>query len=447
MFASLRNKLSNVFDHLKNRGVLKEEDIDSALREIRISLIEADVALPVTKRFIADVKEQIIGQKVIKNLNPIHMIIKIIKDELVKILGEKTELNTKAKSPFSYLILGLQGAGKTTTSAKIGYFLKKQKRIPLLVSLDIYRPAAKKQLEIMAQKADLLSLDIIENEAIKDTINRAKNTAKKLNVDVIIYDTAGRLHIDEAMTKELQDINELTSPLEKILVADGLMGQDALNIAQSFNESVGLTGCVLTRLDGDGRYGAAFSIREVTKCPIKFLGVGEKIDQLDLFDPERIANLILDKGDIIALATKAMDSFQEDEMMKMAKSVEKGQFNLNDMVMCLESMGKMGGVSQIFGLLPGFGKIKEQMKTKGMDENKANNLMDHQLAIIYSMTKKERLNPKILNASRKKRIAKGCGQNVESINKLLKNFLQIQQVMKSIKGKGMMKMLSMFSKK
>jgi signal recognition particle subunit SRP54 len=446
MFSSLRSNLSTIFDKLKRKGVLSELDVQSALREIRIALLEADVALPVVKELVENIKTNAIGQNIIKSIQPTQMVIKIVHDELIKMLGEAQEINVAGRSPFSYLVAGLQGSGKTTTTIKIALYLKKMKKNPLLVSLDIYRPAAQLQLEILAQKAHLPSLPIVEDEKPLEIIKRAMAFAKKSDIDVILFDTAGRLHVDDVLMDELKMIEKATNPLETFLVADSLMGQDAIRMAQSFHEQIKLTSIVLTRLDGDGRGGAALSITHVTKCPIKFLGVGEKIGDLDVFDPKRIADQILDQGDIVGLVQKAAQLVDQDGMEKMAKQMERGKFTLNDMVMCIESMNKMGGIAGILNVLPGAGKIKEQMQSKGMDEKTSEKIIKKQLALVSSMTPKERLDPKILNASRRKRIASGAGQSVEDVNRLIKQFQQMQTAMKHFGGKNLLRMSRFFKK-
>lgn len=434
MYQSLSDRLSGVFNKLRGRGVLSEEDVNNAMREIRIALLEADVSLPVVKDFIENTKAKAIGQELVKSINPAQMVVKIVHEQLISALGNEPEpINLAANSPMAILMLGLQGSGKTTSSAKLAKLLSsKFKKNVLLASLDIYRPAAQLQLENLAKSISIQSLNIIEGEKPLEITKRAFDVAKKSNIDVIILDTAGRLHIDDNLIDELQQIKSLSNPVESFLVADSLTGQDAVNIAKSFHEKVGITGIVLTRADGDSRGGAALSMRQVTGKPIKFLGMGEKPDQLEIFDPHRIASRILDMGDIVALVERAASLERQEDQEKLAKKLEKGHFDLNDMAKQLQSMQKMGGISSMLGFLPGIGKIKDKLDQAGLDDR----LVRRQVGIIMSMTKQERRNPKLLNGSRRKRIANGSGVQVMEVNRLLKQFEQMQTMFKRMGKMG-----------
>ncbi|MBI1954273.1 MAG: signal recognition particle protein [Proteobacteria bacterium] len=434
MFQNLSKRLSSVFDKLRGRGVITEEDLNAALREIRIALLEGDVALPVVKTFIEQVKEKALGQHVIKggSVSVTHeqMIVKIVHDHLVEILGKETVgLNFNTPSPAVIMLVGLQGSGKTTSTGKLAKFIQeKYHKKVLMASLDIYRPAAQEQLAILGEKLNLSTLDIIAQQKPLGITERALQKAKKQGFDVLLLDTAGRLHIDEALMDELKRVKQIAQPIETLLVADSMTGQDAVNIAKTFHEQVGLTGIVLTRVDGDARGGAALSMRFITGCPIKFMGVGEKLNQLEVFQPDRIANRILDMGDIVGFVEKAAEIVQDEQAQKTVERMQKGVFTLEDMALQLQQMMKMGGVSSILTFLPGLGQLKDKISQSGLDDK----LIKHQLAIIQSMTKKERRNPSILNASRRRRIALGCGQTVAHVNKLLKQFEQMQQVMKKM---------------
>ncbi len=430
MFATLSNKFSNIISSLNGRAIISEEDLNSTFRDIRIALLEADVALPVVKEFIKNIKEKIIGQNILKNIKPDQMIIKLVNDQLVEVLGSsKTEINIDVKSPAVILFCGLQGSGKTTSAAKIAKILKnKKKKKILMVSADIYRPAAQEQLEILSKQ---IQVDFIKNNSLKDIkkiITNATNKAKSEFYDVLIIDTAGRQVIDQAMMNELKIITDLSSPSEKLLVADSLTGQDAANIAIKFNESIDITGIMLTRIDGDGKGGAALSIKSTTGSPIKYLGTGEKIDQIEEFYPERIANRILGMGDIITLVEKASENIQKDELEKLADNFKKGKFDFSDFAKQLKQMKKMGGVDGILSMLPGISKAQKMMAANNINDD----LIIKQLAIINSMTKKEKTNPDLIKASRKKRIANGSGTKIQEINKLLKQFMQSKKIMKKM---------------
>ncbi len=434
MYKSLSERLSGIFDRLKGRGILSEEHVNTAMREIRIALLEADVALPVVKEFIEEAKAKAIGQELIKSINPAQMVIKIVNDQLVQALGGEPEpLNLNAPSPMVMLMVGLQGSGKTTSSAKLAKLINTRfRKNVLLASLDIYRPAAQLQLENLAKQMGIASLPIVEGEKPQEITKRAIAAAKVQNIDVIILDTAGRLHIDDELMDEVKQIKSISNPIETFLVADSLTGQDAVNIAKNFHEIVGVTGIILTRADGDARGGAALSMRHITGQPIKFLGMGEKVDQLEIFDPHRVASRILDMGDIVALVERAAALSDGEDQEKLAKKLEKGHFDLNDMAKQIEGMQKMGGLSSMLGFLPGIGKIKDKLEGAGVDDS----LVRRQLAIIRSMTKLERRNPNVLNGSRRKRIANGSGVLVMDVNRLLKQFEQMQKMFKQMGKMG-----------
>ena len=427
MFDTLTQRLTAVFDKLKGRGLLSEEDVTAAMRDIRIALLEADVALPVVKQFVEDVRQKAIGKDVLHSISPGQMVVKIVHDHLMETLGDQAPLNLNAPSPFSMLMVGLQGSGKTTSTAKLALHLQeKEHKKVLMVSLDVYRPAAQHQLEILGQSLGIATLPIVDGQQPLDITQRALTEAKKLGVDVILFDTAGRLHIDDTLMNEVAAVQKLINPLETLLVADAMTGQDAVRIASGFHERLTLTGVILTRVDGDSRGGAALSIRAVTQCPIKFIGIGEKPLAFEVFDPRRIADRILDMGDIVKLVERAQEVLQDEDAEKLAKKFEKGHFDLDDMAKHLEQMLKMGGVSGLLSYLPGIGKIKDQLQDAGVDDK----LVRRQIAVIRSMTKKERKQPAVLNASRRKRIAAGCGQQVSDVNKLVKQFEQMQTMMK-----------------
>ena len=434
MFETLNERLEKIVSSIRGKAVISESDLDTTMREIRISLLEADVALSVVKSFVDNIKSNILGKEVLKSIKPDQMIIKLVQDELIKILGDNNEpLNIQKNSLTKILFCGLQGSGKTTTVAKIANDIKKNtKKKILLVSVDIYRPAAQEQLKILANQIDVNFYDSQSSKSVNDIISDSLNFAEKNLVDIILLDTAGRQVIDEGMMKELKDINNLFNPNETLLVADSLTGQDAANIAKSFSDTVNITGSILTRIDGDGRGGAALSIKSITGAPIKFIGTGEKIDQLEAFYPERIANRILGMGDIVSLVEKASENIDQQEAEILAKKMAKGNFDLEDFAKQLKQMGKMGGVSGIMSMLPGISKAQ-----KLMAENKiSDDMIKHQIAIINSMTKKEKSNPDLIKASRKIRISKGSGTRVQDVNKLLKQFLQSQKMMKKMKSMG-----------
>ena len=443
MFDALSEKLSAAFSKITSRGVLNEKDIDEAMREIRVALLEADVSLPVVKTFIAQVKEQALGEKVVKSIQPGQMVIKIVHDELVKLLGStSSELNFNAVPPVCILMVGLQGSGKTTTSAKIANRLKNKKKV-LLVSLDIYRPAAQEQLAQLASQIGVDALPIIKGEKPSETTKRAISEGKKGGYDVIIIlDSAGRLHIDDDLMQEVIEVKKIASPTETLLVADAMIGQDSCTVAKEFNEKVGISGIVLTRIDGSARAGAALSMKMVADVPIKFLGTGEKIAEFEEFHPDRLAGRILGQGDVVSLVEKAIENVDKDEAEKMAKKMMKGKFDLEDMLSQLRQVQKLGSMGSLLGLIPGLSKFKTQIEQAGIGDN----LIKRQEAIILSMTKSERRNPDLIKASRKKRIALGAGVEVHEVNKLLKSYEQMSTMMKrmgkmgglgSLMGKGM----------
>ncbi|HEC00293.1 MAG TPA: signal recognition particle protein [Sphingomonadales bacterium] len=439
MFDSLSDKLGGIFDKLKGRGALKEADVTAAMREVRIALLEADVALSVVKDFIAKVTERAIGHEVMKSVSPGQQVVKIVNDHLVDMLGSETVgISLAAVAPVPILMVGLQGSGKTTTAAKIAKRLtEKENKKVMMASLDIYRPAAMEQLKILGEQIGVATLPIIEGQMPVDIAKRAMTAAKLQGMDVVLLDTAGRLHIDQTLMAEVIGVKGATSPHETLLVVDSLTGQDAVNVAQQFSDQIGITGVVLTRMDGDGRGGAALSMRAVTGQPIKLVGVGEKLDDLEEFHPERVASRILGMGDVVSLVEKAAETIEAEDAEKMIKKMKKGQFDFDDLRSQLRQMKKLGGMSSILGMLPGIGKMQKQMASAKIDDN----LLKRQEAIINSMTPKERTFPKVLNASRKKRIAAGSGVTVQDVNKLIKMQKQMAGMMKKMgkmgKGGGM----------
>ena len=439
MFASLSNRLGDVFSNLKRRGTLTEADIDTAMREVRIALLEADVALPVVKQFITSLKEKAIGTEVVKSISPAQMVIKLVNDHLAELLGNETSpINLNGVPPVVIMMAGLQGSGKTTSSGKLALRLKtKHAKKVMVASLDVYRPAAQEQLAVVARQAGVDSLPIVEQERPLTITERALKEARLGGYDILILDTAGRLHVDDTLMEELRAVKQMAQPLETLLVADSLTGQDAVNIAVQFNEKIGITGIILTRLDGDGRGGAALSMRQVTGQPIKFAGVGEKITEFEEFHPKRIASRILDMGDVVSLVEKAAENVSQEDAEKMAKRLEQGKFDFNDLLDQLRNMKKMGGISSMMGMLPGIGKLKDKIENANLDET----MLAKQEAIILSMTLKERQFPKLLNASRKIRIAKGSGTTVQDINRLYKQFQQMEDMMKKVRKMGKKGML------
>ena len=431
MFDTLSSRLGDVFDRLTRRGALTEADVAAAMREVRVALLEADVALPVVKDFIDRVKERAIGAEVVKSVTPGQQVIKIVNDELIEMLGsDAAELNLAAEPPAAILMVGLQGSGKTTSSAKIGRHLQRQhKKRVLLASLDTRRPAAMEQLAVLGEQAEVATLPIVAGEDAVKITKRAMTAGRKEGFDIVVLDTAGRLHVDDELMAEVEAVRDAAKPVETLLVADSLTGQDAVNVATSFKERVDVTGIVLTRVDGDGRGGAALSMRAVTGCPIKLIGVGETLDALEPFHPERIAGRILGMGDVVSLVEKAQATMDMEEAEKLAKKVKKGKgFDLNDMGTQLTQMRKMGGMDGLMGMLPGVGKVKKQLAQANIDDK----TISHLQAIISSMTPAERANPKLLNGSRKRRIAAGSGTSVQEINRLLKQFKQMNLMMKRV---------------
>ena len=430
MFENLTNKLESIFSKLKNAPSLTEEQVDSGLKEIRLALLEADVALPVTKEFIANVKPKAIGQEIIKSTSAGQMIVKIVYDELVNILGSKNEeLNFKAVPPVSLLLVGLQGSGKTTSAAKLAKNIETNyKKKVMVVSLDVYRPAAQEQLKLLAETNGIHCLPIVDKQQPIDITKRALNAASLNGSDVIIFDTAGRTQIDLSMMSEIKQIKNITKPAETILVADSLTGQIAVNVAKEFDTAVNLSGIILTRVDGDARGGAALSMKQVTGKPIKFIGVGEKITDLELFHPDRLANRILGMGDVVTLVEKAQQDLSEEKIKKTEDELKKGIFTMDSYLSQLRQMKKMGGMESVMSMLPGVNKMKAKMDQANIDEK----MLVENEAIILSMTKNERENPKIIGGSRRKRISKGAGVDVSKINKLLKQFKMMSDMMKKM---------------
>ena len=437
MFENLSERLGGVFDRLTKQGALSEDDVKTALREVRVALLEADVSLPVARQFIKAVEKKATGAAVTKSVTPGQQVVKIVHDELIEVLrGEGEPGSLKIDSPPApILMVGLQGGGKTTTTAKLAKRLKERdsKKV-LMASLDVNRPAAMEQLAILGQQIGVDTLPIVKGEDPVAIAKRAKTQAGLGGYDVYMLDTAGRLSIDEELMAQVEAVRDVANPRETILVVDGLTGQDAVHTAQNFDDRIGISGVVLTRMDGDGRGGAALSMRAVTGKPIKFVGLGEKMDALETFEPDRIAGRILGMGDIVALVEKAQQTLEAEQAERMMKRFQKGQFNMNDLRMQLEQMIKMGGMEGMMSMMPGMGKMAKQMDDAGLDDR----ILRQQIALINSMTKKERANPQILQASRKKRIAAGSGMEVSDLNKLLKMQRQMSDMMKKMgkMGKG-----------
>lgn len=430
MFDSITKNFGGIIDKLRGKRYISEDDFNQALREIRIAMIEADVSLPIIKQFIKNIKDKVVGEEIIKKVSSGQMVVKIINDELLKLLGEGScEVNLDANKPLFIMIAGLQGTGKTTSAVKLAKRLKdKYSKKVLLVSLDVYRPAAKKQLEVLANNGNVESLSIIENEKPLEIAKRAKKYIQDKDYDVVIFDTAGRLAIDETLMTELEELVEYIVPQEKLLVADSLMGQDAVNVANEFNDRIGITGIILTRIDGGGRAGSALSMKIATGCPIKYMSSGEKLDAFDEFHPERIASKILDMGDIVSFVEKAQEVVDEEEAEKLEKRIKKGEFDLDDFLSQLRNLKKLGGIGSMLSFLPGASKLKDFMQNKGFDDN----LLKKQESIIYSMTKLERSKPEILNSSRKFRIARGSGTSIQEVNSLLKKFKEIKRTIEIV---------------
>ncbi len=436
MFENLTNKFEEIFSSLKKAPSLDENQVDEGLRSIRQALLEADVSLTVAKEFIDKVKPKVLGQEIIRSTSPGQMVVKIVYDELVNLLGESNaEINLNAVPPVTIMLVGLQGSGKTTTTAKLAKFLEnnKKKKI-MMVSLDVYRPAAQEQLKTLGEQNNILTLPIIQGQLPADICSRALSAAKLNGADIILFDTAGRTQIDLQMMSEIKEIEKTIKPSEVILVADSLTGQVAAEVAKEFKNTVNVSGIILTRADGDGRGGAALSMKFVSQVPIKFLGIGEKIENFEVFHPDRIANRILGMGDIVSLVEKASQDLGEENIKKAEENLKKGKFSMEDYLTQLRQMKKMGGIEGLMSFMPGVSKIKSQMDKAGIDEK----IITHNEAIILSMTKKERENPKIINGSRRKRIANGSGTDVATINKLLKQFKMTSEMMKKM-SKGNLK--------
>lgn len=437
MFETLGDRLSGIFDKLTGRGSLSEADVDGAMREVRRALIEADVALDVVKSFTEAVRARAVGQEVIRSVKPGQMVVKIVHDTLVDTLGaDEGGINLRAAAPVPVMMVGLQGSGKTTTTAKIAKRLKeREKKRVLMASLDTRRPAAQEQLAILGQQIGVDTLDIVEGQDPVAIARRAMEQARRGSYDVVILDTAGRLHVDAELMAENAAVRDVAAPHETLLVADALTGQDAVNLAKSFNEQLGITGIVLTRVDGDGRGGAALSMRAVTGKPIRLIGTGEKLDGLEDFHPGRIASRILGMGDVVSLVEKASETIDHEKARQIAARMKKGTFGLEDMAEQLRQVQRMGGLGGLMGMLPGIAKMKKQIGEANVD----NRIIGRQIAIISSMTPFEKANPKVMNASRKKRVAAGSGTKVEDINKLLKMHLQMADMMKMLgRNPGMM---------
>jgi signal recognition particle subunit SRP54 len=442
MFEALNERLTGVFDRITGRGALSEKDVAEAMREVRVALLEADVALPVVKDFIAFATERATGEEVIRSVKPADQVVKIVYDGLIEMLGgeEPVPLNTNANPPAVVLMAGLQGSGKTTTSAKLALRLTKfDRKKVMMASLDTRRPAAMEQLATLGKQIDVATLPIVAGESAVQITRRALQSAKLQGFDVLILDTAGRITLDEGLMNEVAEVADIAKPVETLLVADSLTGQDAVRTAKAFHERLPLTGLVLTRADGDGRGGAMLSMRAVTGLPIKYLGAGEKVDALDVFDARRVAGRILGQGDIVALVEKAAQDLDQAKAEKMARKLAKGQFDLDDLAGQLQQMKRMGGLQGIMGMLPGVAKMKGQMAESGIDDR----MILRQEAIISSMTKAERKKPDLLNASRKKRIAAGAGVEVQDVNRVLKQHRQMADVVKSMARGGPKKMQQM----
>ena len=440
MFDSLSGRLGEVLDSLTRRGALSEKDVEAALRDVRVALLEADVALPVVRDFIKKVKADAVGEKVLKSVTPGQMVIKVVHEALVEMLGaDDAALQMPINPPSAILMVGLQGSGKTTTSAKIGrYIADKENKKVLMASLDVARPAAQEQLKVLGEQVDIATLPVIEGQQPLEITKRAMQAGRFGGYDVVILDTAGRLAVDEALMAEVAAIHRESKPLETLLVADAMTGQDAVNTAEQFHNRLNLTGIVLTRIDGDARGGAALSMRAVTGCPIKLIGTGEKLDALEAFHPDRIAGRILGMGDVVSLVEKASEIVDAEQAEKLAAKLKKGQMDFNDLADQLRQVTNMGGLSGVMGMLPGMGKMQKQMAEAHVDEG----MVRRQEAIILSMTPDERMRPKLIQASRKRRIATGSGTSVQDINKLVKQLTTMNKMMKKMGKmgqKGMMR--------
>ncbi|PZU18382.1 MAG: signal recognition particle protein [Citromicrobium sp.] len=438
MFDSLSDRLGGVFDRLRGRGALSEQDVRDAMREVRVALLEADVALPVVRRFIDNITEKAVGQEVLRSVTPGQQVVKIVSDELTEMLGgdDQPGLTLDARPPVVIMMVGLQGSGKTTTTAKLARFIReKHGKKALMASLDVNRPAAQEQLAVLGTQVEVATLPIIVGQQPVDIARRAVESARLQAVDVLLLDTAGRLHVDDALMAEMKAVAAIAQPVETLLVVDSLTGQDAVNVAQSFAGEVDLTGVVLTRMDGDARGGAALSMRHVTGKPIKFAGTGEKLDALEAFNPSRVAGRILGMGDVVSLVERAASVVKEEEAEALAKRMAKGQFDLNDLRTQLRQMTQMGGLGMLAGMLPGMKKAKAAMAESGVDDR----LLLRMDAIIGSMTPAERARPELLNAKRKRRVAAGSGTDVQDVNRLLKMHQEMSRAMKQIRKMGGLK--------
>ena len=447
MFDSLSDRLGGVFDRLRGRGALTEADVRAAMREVRVALLEADVALPVARDFVDKITEQAVGQQVLRSITPGQQVVKIVHDGLVEMLGaDESELNLGGTPPAVVMMVGLQGSGKTTTTAKIAKRLSsgqggRDRKKVLMASLDVNRPAAQEQLAILGEQTEVATLPVVQGQQPVDIARRAIQAAKLQGFDVLMLDTAGRLHVDQGLMDEMKAVADIAKPQEILLVVDSLTGQDAVNVARAFSDQVPLTGIVLTRMDGDARGGAALSMRAVTGKPIKFAGTGEKLDAIEGFHPSRVAGRILGMGDVVSLVERAAESIQQEDAERMAQRLAKGQFDMNDLRGQLQQMKKMGGIGALAGMIPGMKKAQAAMSQSGMDDR----ILLRMDAIITSMTPKERTKPELLNAKRKIRVANGSGTTVQDVNKLIKMHQEMATAMKRIKKmgglKGMMAML------
>ena len=433
MFENLSNRLQDVFSSLKKTGSIDETALDLAMRDIRRALLEADVSLEVVKKFISEVKQKALGQEIIQSISPSQMIIKLVNDELINILGNDTAtINIEGKKPASLMLVGLQGSGKTTSIAKLAKFIKsKYNKNILLVSLDVNRPAAFEQLQKLAHDIDIEILPKVENQSPENIAKRAIAAAEINDIDLILFDTAGRTSIDDNLMQELKELESILEPIETLLILDSMTGQDAINVAKNFSDKIKLTGSILTRVDGDARGGAALSLKMTTGCPIKFIGNGEKIDDIEIFHPDRIAHRILDMGDVVTLVEKAAENIDHQEAEKMAERLQQGEFDLNDLLSQINQMKKMGGISSMLKFIPGMKNLGDKANTVSDDAIKK------QEAIILSMTKLERRKPKMINSSRKQRIAKGSGTVVSEVNRILKQHRKMADMMKRVSKKGM----------
>ena len=435
IFEGLSDKLQNAFGKLRSKGKLTEADVKTAMREVKMALLEADVNFKVVKDFVKVVQERCVGEEVLKSLTPGQMVVKIVNEELTALLGDvQSKLTYSPQPPTIIMMVGLQGAGKTTTSGKLGGYLKKDGKSPLLVACDVYRPAAIKQLQVVGEKLDLPVFAMGDQVSPVEIAKKALEHAKSHSNDVVIIDTAGRLHVDEVLMQELKDIKTQVNPQEILLVVDSMTGQDAVNVSESFNEILGIDGVVLTKLDGDTRGGAALSIRAVTQKPIKFIGMGEKLDNLEPFYPDRMASRILGMGDVLSLIEKAESALDMEKAKELGQKLKKNEMDFEDFLMQLEQVQNLGPLDKLLELVPGMGNIKGQigdLDSKGKEINRTK-------AIIQSMTLEERRNPQILNASRKKRIARGSGTSVQDVNRLIKQFNEMKKMMKMFQSSGMM---------